>query len=1151
MRLQNRITQLLLFALSSGLMYAAEVNYVGISGGEWITDSNWSGASYPGTDDLAVLDTLANFSVPSPNDIQGIRVGTNGEGRLQIGSQARLTATTNASTTSIIGGGSGNVGHVQHEGAILTINRLEIGSDGGTGSYFLHHGELTITRGSNGHALFLGSDASGMGTFRISSGSLSTRTGVLLGSSAGGIGRFEVIGSHPSSIGIGSEGSADGLWTQNAGSTLSVRIDKTPQGVTPIFIDDVAEVVGGDESNLGGDVIFENGALLEVDFTGEFVNGGTFTVMEWEGDVTDNGLQLAPTVDTNLWSFEVDATNKRLTVTAAGNPISRNFVHPGTTHTRSDLERMRDMVAAGVEPYATSFQRLSSNSRASFDYNVQKDPIATAIVGRTAMTNDGTAAYYNALMWNITGDERHAQKAVEIFNAYSNVTSMDFSIPLEAGLAGWRMLDAAEMIKHTYDGWAQADIDSFSDMLVHPGYSNTTVPTADIDTDNITLYWKLYNGDPKRAGNQGIHCMRTMLALGIFLDNEIIYDRALRYLQGAPARTDDIPYPLGPPINGAAEENGPYRINYPHNGIESTVPDYGYDELIHNYIWPNGQCQETSRDQDHALGGVHILTMASEMAWSQGDDLYGHLDNRILLGMEFAVRYNLSYNNTYPDQLTPWEPRVETGEFIQRLSRTGRNFSLLPNPFYNNVDPNDPTNSVSRGGRNDHPVYESNLAHYRDRLGLPSEDYKWLERGLDYVTQLQEVETEGSVTSDAAYGGLTLRRVAPGDPIRGFVGSTPDFAMNVLPMTIEAENYDYLAIDGQSRTYHDVSVGNSGGAYRPAEGVDLSPASEGGFAISDIDSGEWVTYTVSTPATGNYDIVIRYASTAPGGTIQLSFDGIDLTGVVSIPHGGNASTGASDWQNLIVATDIPLSQGVQQLRLNFGGVSDAFLLNSLTIAPDAADLIGRTEFTFEAGDITASTYQDFNLPSNTIDGDLDTRWSANGDGEWIRYDLGEKKTVEFLRIAWLNGDTRVAYFDIEVSDDDTTWTPLATGLESSGATNALQTVNVTNTLTRYVRIVGHGNSTPGSNWNSITEVEIWGTTPKPLGTPTMTRNGNSMELALDSTQGLIYQLQKSDQLDPVDWQDIGEPVIGDGNSILLSDPNAHNYTKRFYRIAIQ
>ena len=921
---------MLIGSLSACLAHGAEIDFTGISGGEWATGSNWSSGSYPGTGDVAVLDTVANFSVPSPNNIQGLRVGTNGEGRLQIGSQARITATTNASVTSIIGEGRGNVGSIEHEGADITINRLEIGSDGGTGSYFLHAGELTISRGNNGNALFLGTDATGTGTFRISSGSFTTRTGVLLGSSAGGVGRFEVIGSYPSEIGIGSSGSADGLWTQNAGSTLSVRIDKTPQGVTPIFIDDVTAVGGGAESNLGGDVIFENGALLEVDFTGEFVNGGTFTVMEWEGDVTDNGLQFAPSVNTDLWSFRVDRANKRLTVTAAGNPLSRNFVHPGTTHTRSDLERMRDMVAAGVEPYATSFDRLRSNSRASFNYNVQKDPSDTTIVGRTTMTNDGTAAYYNALMWNITGDERHAEKAVEIFNAYSNVTSMDFSIPLEGGLAGWRMIDAAEMIKHTYDGWAQADITSFSDMLVHPGYSNTNVPNAAISNDNVTLYWQIYNGDPRRAGNQGIHCMRTMLALGIFLDNEIIYDRALRYLQGAPAREDDIPYPSGPPINNSQEEDGPYRALFSHNGRESDVPDYGYDELIHNYIWPNGQCQETSRDQDHALGGVHILTLASELAWSQGDDLYGHLDNRILLGMEFAVRYNLSFDRSFSDQRNPWEPRVETGEYIQRLSRTGRTFSLLPNPFFSNSGAD---SGVSRGMRNDHPVYESNLAHYRDRLGLPSEDYKWLERGLDFVTQLQDVETQGSLTSDAAYGGLTLRRVSPGDPIRGFVDGIPDFAMNVLPATIEAENYDFFATDGEGRTYHDLSNGNNGLSYRPVESVDLSSASEGGDAISSIEAGEWVTYTISAPVAEDYGLRIRYASMAPGGTIQFSFDGVDQTGIVNVPHGGDASTGASDWQDLIIATNQPLTPGVQQLKVTFGGSSNAFLLNSISLEP--------------------------------------------------------------------------------------------------------------------------------------------------------------------------------------------------------------------------
>src|SRR5437762_10977808 len=31
---------------------------------------------------------------------------------------------------------------------------------------------------------------------------------------------------------------------------------------------------------------------------------------------------------------------------------------------------------------------------------------------------------------------------------------------------------------------------------------------------------------------------------------------------------------------------------------------------------------------------------------------------------------------------------------------------------------------------------------------------------------------------------------------------------------------------------------------------------------------------------------------------------------------------------------------------------------------------------------------DGNLPQNTLDNSLATRWSAQGDGQWIRYDLG-------------------------------------------------------------------------------------------------------------------------------------------------------------------
>lgn len=180
--------------------------------------------------------------------------------------------------------------------------------------------------------------------------------------------------------------------------------------------------------------------------------------MEWEGDVFDNGLQFSPSVDKNIWSFRVDETNKQLTVTAAGNPINRAFVHPGLSHKLSDLDRMRDMVAAGVEPYASTFEALRANGRAQHTYQPSSAADETTSGGtanNNALRNDGVAAYYNALMWYITGDERHAEASIRIFTAWSGVTNIS-SFALNAG-RHWRLIEAAEIIKSTYNGWDPAD----------------------------------------------------------------------------------------------------------------------------------------------------------------------------------------------------------------------------------------------------------------------------------------------------------------------------------------------------------------------------------------------------------------------------------------------------------------------------------------------------------------------------------------------------------------------------------------------------------------------------------------------------------------------------------------------------------------------
>ena len=359
----------------------------------------------------------------------------------------------------------------------------------------------------------------------------------------------------------------------------------------------------------------------------------------------------------------------------------RQFIHPGLSHKQSDIDRMRAMIDAEIDPWYTSFEYLSKQTNAQHTYQVKGNKSITTIISESEtyswVSADARAAYQNALMWVLTGDNRHADKAVEILNAWQNITHIQ-GIPLDAGRAGWMLIEAAELIKSTYSGWAKEDIQKFKDMLVYPGYSTTEVPTG-----NISFYWNVYNGDASRHGNQDIFAHRVVMAMGVFLDNEIMYERALRYFSGLTHRGDDLPYPSGPPINSSTPdfENEYYR-RYILQGRKNDVADYGYNGVINNFIWENGQCQESSRDQDHAILGLGLLSSIAEIAWNQGDDIYSLYDNRILKGYEWNLRYNVSYNYSYSDQKQPWEPTgfttetdkatFDNGLFIQRSDRTGR-----------------------------------------------------------------------------------------------------------------------------------------------------------------------------------------------------------------------------------------------------------------------------------------------------------------------------------------------------------------------------------------------------------------------------------------------------------------------------------------------
>ncbi len=167
-----------------------------------------------------------------------------------------------------------------------------------------------------------------------------------------------------------------------------------------------------------------------------------------------------------------------------------------------------------------------------------------------------------------------------------------------------------------------------------------------------------------------------------------------------------------------------------------------------------------------------------------------------------------------------------------------------------------------------------------------------------------------------------------------------------------------------------------------------------------------------------------------------------------------SSTFASEMQNRFIIDGL----------LWLGGVSDA-------PPPPPPPPPMAVEVTPAGSAVTASS-NDGNLPGNTVDHSLATRWSATGDGQWIQYDLGSPRHVAYVQLAWYNGNARSSTFDVLVSGAATgPWTTLLGGRQTAGTTTELETHDFTDTSARYVRVVGHGNSV--NAWNSITETAIF------------------------------------------------------------------------------
>lgn len=113
-----------------------------------------------------------------------------------------------------------------------------------------------------------------------------------------------------------------------------------------------------------------------------------------------------------------------------------------------------------------------------------------------------------------------------------------------------------------------------------------------------------------------------------------------------------------------------------------------------------------------------------------------------------------------------------------------------------------------------------------------------------------------------------------------------------------------------------------------------------------------------------------------------------------------------------------------------------------------------------------------NNAKNSYDGDLSTRWSAQGI-PYITYDIGEVRKITNVGLAVYqeNNEGRKQYFEILLSEDGRNYKKVYAG-ETSGTTLEEEIFKFTPTNARYIRIQCNGTSV--GNWNSITECSIYG-----------------------------------------------------------------------------
>jgi autotransporter-associated beta strand protein len=600
----------------------------------WTNAANWVSGSAPNGGDYV---TFAGTTQTNVNLVTSFYLGS-----LTFSNNAGcFTLTNNSCTLTLAGGLTNNSANPQTVAVPVSLGTNQIinaaagnvaltGGVSGSGALtIVGDGRMVTLSGANtytGSLAIQGSSILVLGNTaaQTSSGAV-TGTGALVKSGAGTV----VLAGTNNFTGTTTVSNGTLLVTQVSGQSLGTNltvVGGATFGVTASadasYLSPVKMTVGnGSGATLQFGIAGTNNAPLKP-ATLTLSGTTTINITQCPYALTNFPLFTGYTAGTLVLGSQPTGWTGQLTVSGGTvyytvtslDPNLKPFVHPGCLSTLADLQRMKAKVQAGLEPWASGYAALANNPKSSASYTAYPHPNpcrggACTSMGFSqdylTMCRDANAAYQCALRYRITGDPAFADAAVRNMDGYANtVVSLegDSNITLMQGAQGYQWACAAELMRD-YQPWIDSGgfgrfqnflLTKFSDGLVRfLQYHNGTC------WSHYWLNWDLFTID-------------AVAAIGVVCDRRDIYNEAINYYQ-----------------SGVGNGNA-------HNALYFMHPGY------------LGQCQEIGRDAGHSSADAVLLGQFCEVAWNQGDDMYGYNNNALLAISEYTDNMMTTWWNT------PW-----------------------------------------------------------------------------------------------------------------------------------------------------------------------------------------------------------------------------------------------------------------------------------------------------------------------------------------------------------------------------------------------------------------------------------------------------------------------------------------------------------------